>query len=110
MTFTHTPPQLTVPVGQLQATLWQSWPAGQTLPQVPQLAGSDAVSVQLPWQEVCPVGQESRHNPPEQTSLAGQLTLQRPQCCGSLVRLAHWGGVPQETLPTGQPQTLPAQT
>jgi len=49
---THTPEQLVVPFGQPQAPPEQSWPAGQTLPQEPQLFGSLAVVTQAPPHEV----------------------------------------------------------
>jgi len=50
------------------------------------------------------------HRPPEQTWPSAQTIPHRPQWPGSLARFAHWGGEPHETLPTGQPQVLFAQT
>ena len=46
--FTQAPPQSVSPAAQVwtQALATQVWPAGQTVPQVPQLAGSVAVLVQ----------------------------------------------------------------
>jgi hypothetical protein len=77
---------------------------------VPQLVGSLAVVTQAPPQEVWPVAQVLLHRPPVQTWLSPQAMAHRPQCWGSLVRFAHWGGEPHDTLPAGQPQALLAQT
>jgi hypothetical protein len=49
---TQTPEQLVVPCGQPQVPLLHCWPAGQILPQVPQLSGSVVVLVQAPAHEV----------------------------------------------------------
>ena len=107
---THTPEQLVVPLGQPQVPPEQSWPAGQIFPQVPQLTGSSAVETQAPPQEVWPEAQALLHRPPVQTEPSAQEMPHRPQWRGSLARLAHWGGEPQETLPTGHPQVLLAHT
>jgi hypothetical protein len=107
---THTPEQLVVPLGQPQLPPAQTCPAGQTLPQVPQLFGSLAVVTQAPPQEVWPEAQVLLQRPPVQTWPSAQTMPHRPQWPGSLARFAHWGGEPHETLPTGQPQVLLAQT
>jgi hypothetical protein len=107
---TQTPEQLLVPPGQPQAPFEQTWPAGQIFPQVPQLLGSLAVETQAPPHEVWPEAQVLLHRPPVQTDPSAHEMPHRPQCRGSLVRFAHWGGEPHETLPTGQPQVLLAQT
>jgi hypothetical protein len=57
-TFVHTVPQrLGVADGQVQVPAWQLCAAGQTLPQMPQLLGSDESVVQLPLQLAWPVAQ-----------------------------------------------------
>jgi hypothetical protein len=46
---------------------WHESPAGQTVPQVPQLVGSDWRLVHMPLQMLCPFAQELAHAPLTQT-------------------------------------------
>ena len=48
------PSQTTVPAGQTQDPATQAWPPPQACAQLPQWAGSVAVSTQAPPQLVCP--------------------------------------------------------
>lgn len=57
----------------------QASPAGQTVPQAPQLRLSLLVTVQTPPQLVEPETQVTPHLPPEQTSPVGQTVPQVPQ-------------------------------
>lgn len=107
---TQTPAQGVVPGGQLQVPPVQRWPAGHTRPHPPQLAVSVWVSVQPPAHAVWPVPHMARHSPLEQTMPVEQAIEHSPQCCGSLARSAHWGGLPQLTVPVGQVHPPSAQT
>ena len=70
---THLPLQFTSPGGQLtvQAPPTQTWPAGHACPQVPQLARSVCVFVQVPPQFVSPAWHVRVHWPLAQTWPAG---------------------------------------
>jgi hypothetical protein len=54
--------------GELQAPAVQVWPAGQNVPQVPQLVGSVIVLVHAPLHNCCPDAQ-ALHTPPTQNPL-----------------------------------------
>jgi hypothetical protein len=61
------------------------FPAGQALPQPPQLALSDCMSTQVPLQALRPVRHDEAHPPAEHTCPEGQVTPQAPQLPGVLV-------------------------
>jgi hypothetical protein len=65
----------------------------QALPQPPQFEGSVCVVTQALLQSVQPSGQPTSHFPALQTAkpfaMEGHLTLQAPQCVGSLFKSAH---------------------
>lgn len=91
----QTPLELNVPAGQAQTPLLQPAPAGQRLPQAPQLFTLLLVLVSQPLagllsQLAKPALQVKPHAPLLQIAVAlagvGQRLLQAPQCCG-LVRM-----------------------
>jgi len=95
---------------RLHAELLQTYPAGQTVPQVPQLWLSVVVTAQMPEQFVCPVTQETAQALPEQTCPLGHTVPQNPQLWLSLLRTVQ---IPEQFVcPVTQEtaQALPEQT
>lgn len=83
---THVPEQLVSPLGQAQAPLKHCVPPVHAVPQVPQLAASDLVSVQPMLHAVSPVVQAAVHTLAEQSGVAPLHAVpQAPQLAGSLV-------------------------
>jgi hypothetical protein len=80
--------------------LAQSQPLGQSLPQPPQLLGSDERSthIPIPLQKVVPEAQMQL--PFEQTAPSAQTVWQPPQFAGSLLVSMHRS--PQIRCPAGQ--------
>jgi hypothetical protein len=72
-------------------------PAGQMLPQPPQLEGSTCSSTHAPPQAVVPPPQIVKHAPAEQTSPSGHVVPHVPQLFGSVWVLAQM--VPQSVVP-----------
>jgi hypothetical protein len=95
----QTPLQAMRPGPQLQVPFRHSWPVGQTRPQPPQLSSSSLVLTQAPPHGVWSTPQAAWHTPVEHTCPAAQPRPHTPQLFGSLVRFAHWGGVPHATTP-----------
>ncbi len=88
-------PHTVSPLGQL-STQWppeHMKPAEQTLPQVPQLAGSFCVLEHWPEQFVSPLGQLITQLPWRHTLPAGQTCPHAPQFWLSVITARHW--VPQ---------------
>jgi hypothetical protein len=81
---THAPSQRMRPSLQADAHMpeLQNWPCEQTLPQKPQLAGSEAMLVQVLKQSVEP-GQGSLHRPSKHVASGSQGEKQSPQWNGS---------------------------
>lgn len=102
--------QLWPPWGQTHCPLRQLCPAGQVIPQPPQLVMSLPVLTQMPLQKVVPPGQLVQvHVPGSSTVPPVQLFTQVPlQYCVPLGQGAHWQaalttlGAPQETQYTPQ--------
>ena len=80
----------------------QTLPAGQTLPQLPQLYRSLLRLAHWPAQFVSPLGQVVTHAPPVQAVPAGQTLPQAPQLLLSLAVATQWPL--QSVLPGGQLQ------
>lgn len=79
--FLHAVRHAVSPAAQ-QAFTAQPRPAGQALPQAPQLVGSDVVSTQTPPHRVCPAGHGAKQAPSEQTSPLVHARPHIPQCVG----------------------------
>ncbi len=73
------------------------FPAGQAVPQAPQLSLSEGRWTQSPLQSVKPPWQSSTHWPFWQASPAGQALPQAPQLASSVCRSAQ--ALPQVTVP-----------
>lgn len=106
-------PQVTFPVGHAHTPEVHTWPAPQTLPQVPQLVSSALVSVQVPGDVAVapqivalPVGQAQV--PLLHAAPAAQALPHSPQFAVSEARSTQL--VPQVTLPVGHAQTPDVQT
>lgn len=83
------PPQLCCPTGQplTQTPAAQNWPGAQAILHAPQLAGSAAVTVQVPPHDVAPAGQT--HDPSLHTRSAEQAAPQVPQFSAALRTSTH---------------------
>jgi hypothetical protein len=90
-----------------QSPAVQLWPAGQTLPQLPQLLGSSDSLAQyvafVTGQALVPAAQLSWQEPPVQSWPAAQELPQAPQFAGSVAVLVQKG-----LSPEGDPGQLPA--
>jgi hypothetical protein len=87
---TQPPPQAVSPVEQPAAhcPAWQTCPAGQAWPQLPQLAALLVRLAQVPLHSISPVAQPQC--PPMQGVPAGHAVPQAPQLVGLVSRSTHW--------------------
>jgi len=88
-------------------TVEHTWPAPQTVPQVPQFVRSVPRLTQVPPQLVCPVGQ--RQTPIWQLVPPPHTVPHAPQWLLSLSRLRHALAAMQKVCPLGQVQVPPLQ-
>ena len=98
--------QALVPLPQLvwQLPPEQAMPAGQTVPQAPQLLLSVARELQTPPQSFSPLLQVIAQRPRLQSSLAGQTVPQAPQFAGSFPRLVQMAVAPVPQIVRPDPQ------
>jgi hypothetical protein len=101
---THVPEQLVSPLGHWHAPLKHCVPPAHLVPQVPQLAGSDWVSVQPMLHAVKPVEQVAVHALDEQTWVPVHLVPQAPQSSGSFVVSTQ---APEQLMVGGLQAVLP---
>ncbi len=95
----HAAPHAMVPDGHVvtHAREAHSAPAPQAMPQAPQFAGSDVMSVQVPAQRLCPT--PHWHSPAMQCSPPVHAAPQAPQCASLLRRSTH---APVHTVSPGE--------
>src|SRR5262249_10350380 len=98
------PHSISPALGQAQTPALQAWPAGQTLPHMPQLFGSLPVTEmhRPPLHSISPVLHMARHMPPLQfRGVAEQALVQARQGLGS--EMTDTPPAPQASRPGRQP-------
>ena len=95
------PPHVSIPTGHTSAhtPIAHTSPAGQTVPQAPQFAGSSCVFVQLPPHAVSRGPHDAVHMPDEQVCPGPHMVPQAPQFALSVRVLTH--RLPHRTCPVG---------